>query len=368
MLNLKYVIAGAVVAGLGLSAWGDGAHAQFYKGKTINVIIAAGAGGGLTRTAQVFLPALSRNLPGNPKIVIRNIPGARGNNTFARSSKNDGLNLFWGPQIFGNVITNAPGTLYDPAKFEVIGTGNSTFVSLIRADVGSGIKKDTDIKKANNIAVGGIRPGGLLDMLSRLSMDSLGIKYKYVTGYRNQPKMKQAIMSGEIQALTTGHPGYRVFYQNDLLKKGSHTALFYHSPLSVKTGEPLRTNRYPGIRHYIEVYKDVTGKEPSGAEWEAYKWLSTYELWPYWIVAPEGTPKNLVAALRKAHAAVPNDSTFRQQWGKAFVDFPNFITGSEADEIVKNFKNISPGALAVIKRAVTPGKGYKPRAKKKGKR
>lgn len=354
MSYLKSVITGAAVVGLGLGVWSDTAQAQFYKGKTINVIIAAGAGGGLTRTARVFLAGLSRVLPGNPKIVIRNIPGAKGNNTFARTSKNDGLNLFWGPQVFGNVVTNAPGTLYDPAKFEVIGTGNSAFVSIIRSD--TGVKKDTDLANIKSVTLGGIRPGGLLDMLSRLSMDSLGINYRYVTGYRNQPKMKAAIMSGEIQALTTGHPGYRAFYQNDLLEKGFATALFYHSPLDVKTGEPMRLKRYPKeLRHYIDVYKDVTGKAPSGPGWEAYKWLATYELWPYWIVAPEGTPKNLVAELRKGYRAVDSDPEFRKQWAKQFIDFPKWAVGEEAQQLVNNFKNISPAALAIVKRAVTPG-------------
>ena len=66
----------------------------------------------------------------------------------------------------------------------------------------------------------------------------------------------------------------------------------------VETGEPLRVNRYPkSLRHYTQVYKDVTGKSPSGPGWEAYKWLATYELWPYWVVAPEGTPKERLAEL-----------------------------------------------------------------------
>src|SRR5689334_7389861 len=49
---------------------------DFYKGKTINWILSAGAGGGYSSYAHVFAPYLSAHIPGKPNIVVQNMPGA----------------------------------------------------------------------------------------------------------------------------------------------------------------------------------------------------------------------------------------------------------------------------------------------------
>src|SRR5262245_31820395 len=51
---------------------------DFYKGKTINWILSAGAGGGYSSYAHVFAPYLSAHIPGRPNIVVQNMPGAGG--------------------------------------------------------------------------------------------------------------------------------------------------------------------------------------------------------------------------------------------------------------------------------------------------
>src|SRR5262249_31486769 len=51
---------------------------DFYKGKTINWILSAGAGGGYSSYAHVFAPYLSAHIPGKPNIVVQNMPGAGG--------------------------------------------------------------------------------------------------------------------------------------------------------------------------------------------------------------------------------------------------------------------------------------------------
>ena len=61
--------------------------------------------------------------------------------------------------------------------------------------------------------------GGNLGLFSRMPFAMLGIKNRFVVGYKNQPKLKAAMLQNEIQALTTGNPGYFAFYVNDTLKK-----------------------------------------------------------------------------------------------------------------------------------------------------
>lgn len=359
MISGKVLIRSTILAAAAATVWALPAQAQFYSGKTIDVIVPAGAGGGLTRSARTFTNYMKNHIAGKPNMVIRNIPGGtKGHNFLAEKAKPDGMTIMWGPLQFASVISGAPGVRYDPGKFEVIGTGNSSFVSIIRTDTPPTIKAIGDLTKTKNVVTGGIGPGRLLDMLSLLAFDALGVTYRHVTGFRGQPKMNAAIRSKEIQALTTGHPGYHAFYRDTILKDGTAMPLFYHSPFDPKTGEPIRLpGRYPAnIKHFVDAYKDIKGGSPSGAAWEAYKWLASYETWPYFMVAPEGTPKAAIDALRAAHAAVPNDAGFKSDWTKQFRDLPIFRTGETAAVVLDTHKKISPAALAFLKKTLAPGK------------
>jgi hypothetical protein len=364
----KLMIGIAAVAGFVLAPWAGGVQAQFYKDRTINVIIGAGAGGGLTRTARVFTKIMPKYIPGNPTIVIRNIPGgSKALNFIAGKAKPDGMTIQWGPLQLANFVAKAPGVRFDPTKFHAIGTGQSSFVTIIRADTPPGLKTAPDLVKTKRFNYGGIAPGRLLDMLGRLSFDALGVSYNYTPGYRNQPKMNHAIRAKEIAALTTGHPGYHAFYKNTILKDRTAIATYYHSPFDAKTGKALRLpGRYPdNIKHFIDYYKEVRGKAPSGPVWEAYKWLATFETWPYWVTAPAGTPKAAVAALRKAYAAVPKDAGFLAAWKKQFRDVPVFRVGDDAQAIIMASLKISPAAMGFLRKVLVPTKGGKKGKKRK---
>ena len=212
--------------------------------------------------------------------------------------------------------------------------------------------------KADRFAYGGIGPGRLLDMLGRLAFNALGVEYNYITGYRNQPKMNQAIRAKEISGLTTGHPGYHAFYRDTILKDGSAIAVFYHAPFDVVTGDPIQMEgRYPAsMNNYLDYYKEVRGKAPSGPVWEAYKWLATFETWPYWLVAPAGTPAEAMADLRQAYKATLTDPGFLAQWKKQFRDVPVFRVGEDAKKIVLASKTISPDALKFLREVLVPTK------------
>src|SRR5262249_30264249 len=72
----------ALAAAAGLLGLSNSASADpiedFYKGRTINWILSAGAGGGYSSYAHVFAPHLSAHIPGKPNIVVQNMPGAGG--------------------------------------------------------------------------------------------------------------------------------------------------------------------------------------------------------------------------------------------------------------------------------------------------
>ena len=326
------------------------AQAGFYEGKDLNVIINAGAGGGLTRTARLFMATMKKYLHAN--VVIKNVPGGggvKGLNFLAEKAKPDGLTVLWGPANQAAKLLDLPGTRYDPKKLVIIGAGANSYVTIVRAD--AGIKDPADLLKVKRLTVGGRSTTDGLGMFARLPLDVLGVGYRYVPGYNSQPKMNAAIRAREIQALTTGHPGYIAFYKDTILKSGDAVAVYYHSPMG-PTGEPQRLPHYPAdLMHFVDFYRGAHGgKDPSGPMWEAYKWFATYQTRPLGLYAPHGTPSDRVSELRTAFAKTIIDKEFVAAYEKRLKAAPNFVVGKDAEYLLTDYDVISPQAREGLKK------------------
>jgi hypothetical protein len=162
--------------------------------------------------------------------------------------------------------------------------------------------------------------------------------------------------------LVTGQAGYAVFYENTILKTGEGMALFYHSPID-QAGNPQRMSIYPPkVKNFVDFYRETHGgKKPSGPMWEAYRWISTYNTFPFGMFAPKGTDPAKVAELRKAFKKTTIDPEFKKAFYKQFKYDPTWFVGTEADWLKTNYLKISPEGLAGLKKLTK-------RKKKKGKK
>src|SRR3954471_17943220 len=96
-----------------------------FKGKQISMVVSSAVGGGTDATARLIAPFFERYLPGNPVIVIRNMPGAGGVtalNFVVQQTKPDGLTLIGGANAQLSPVTYKKSNgLYDPRNFRYIG-------------------------------------------------------------------------------------------------------------------------------------------------------------------------------------------------------------------------------------------------------
>ena len=102
---------------LGLTISGIPAGAQDFSGKTIELIVPAGAGGGLSRQAQRFSKTFSDHIPGKPSIKVRNIVGGggqKGINFVFNRAKKDGTQMLWGPMNFPGLLFGLKGVQVRP--------------------------------------------------------------------------------------------------------------------------------------------------------------------------------------------------------------------------------------------------------------
>ena len=141
------------------------AHAQdFYQGKTLRVIVSTGPGGGYDAYGRLLSRYMSKYLPGNPNIIVQNMPGASGMaaaNHLYNVAAPDGLTIgsFQRQIAFAPLLSN-PAARYDAQKFNWLGTSssfqNDASFLIVRKQLG--IRTVDDIRKLNRplqLGVGG---------------------------------------------------------------------------------------------------------------------------------------------------------------------------------------------------------------------
>lgn len=182
--------------------------ADFYKDKTLTVVVPVSPGGTFHLYAQIVEQHLPRFIPGNPTAVLQNRPGAGGvtaNAFMMHAAPKDGTML----------AEINPGTMslpllrkarYDPRKFEWIG---SVAVRGYCGAVWHTVEADTVEKmKKTEVIMGATGKGSQNFQIPTLMNHLLGTKYKVVSGYKGGGEINLAIESGEVQGRANFYEGF----------------------------------------------------------------------------------------------------------------------------------------------------------------
>ncbi len=179
-------------------------HAQtdFYKGKTIKLVIGSSSGGTNDLWARTIARYWGKYIPGNPDIMVQNMPGAAtmiAANYIYGVGKPDGLTLgLVSPALFFNQLGEKKEVNFDWAKFAWIGSPEETSEMLsMRSD--SSFKTLDDIRKAVVAPKCGTTGTGTSGhYFPRLLEEVLGLKFDLVTGYPGASEIDLAIEKGEV--------------------------------------------------------------------------------------------------------------------------------------------------------------------------
>ena len=119
----------------------------FYQGKTLRVIVASAAGGGSDIVARLMMRHLPRHIPGNPTIIVENMPGAGeiiGTNYVYGKAKPDGLTALFATGTPINQLIELPGIEFDVTKMPIIGGSSESVAAFVRTDK-TGVKSARDL-------------------------------------------------------------------------------------------------------------------------------------------------------------------------------------------------------------------------------
>ena len=182
--------------------------ADFYKGRTVTVVVPVSPGGTFHLYAQLVEQHIGKYIPGNPTMILQNRPGAGGvtaNAYMMHAAPKDG-------SMFAEIN---PGTMtlpllrptrYDPRKFEWMG---SVAVRGYCGAVWHTVAADTIEKMKKSVVVlGATGQGSQNFQIPTLMNHLLGTKFKIVSGYKGGGEINLAIESGEVQGRANFYEGF----------------------------------------------------------------------------------------------------------------------------------------------------------------
>jgi tripartite-type tricarboxylate transporter receptor subunit TctC len=174
--------------------------ADFYKGKSIDLFIGYSAGGGYDIYARSLARYMGRHIPGNPRIVPKNMPGAGSlvlANWLYNVAPKDGTAFgIIGRGTGFDPLLGSKKAQFDAARFNWIGSMNDE-VSVCVAWHASGISTLDQVKQ-RELTVGGTGPAADTDQFPKVLNGTIGTKFKVVTGYPGGNDVDLAMERGEV--------------------------------------------------------------------------------------------------------------------------------------------------------------------------
>lgn len=324
------------------------AQAQFYKGKTLNVIINYGAGGNTDIQGRAVLQFMENYIAGKPRVVVRNMPGAGGivgANYLGTAAKRDGMvmGIFTLP-FMGELLAD-PAMKVSMKNFIYIGGIGQQQITHIRKDVKPGIEKPTDILKVTEVfKSAGHAPSSSKDISIMLNLGLLGIKHEHVTGFKSAAPIRRAILQNSIQYSEDSLTGFYSGVHPILVKPGISIPL-WHVGVPTKDG---------GIKHaptvdkdiptFLDIYRAKYGEnaKPKGLAWDAYLTMARSRQVLRVLLLPQGAPKEAVSALREAWEKTTKDEGYLAVYKKQNNSDLVPLIGEDAQDVVTRLVDISP--------------------------
>jgi tripartite-type tricarboxylate transporter receptor subunit TctC len=164
------------------------AQADFYKGKTVTVVVGTRVGGSIGNTSLVVSRHLSKHIPGNPAVILRQMPGGahlNATNHVFNVAEADGLTILGvNPAVAMAQLSKVKQVRFDVQQFQWIGsTGPDGMLFAIRASLP--YKSFKDLQNApEEIVVGTTGPGSNSHDVPMLLKEFAGAKIKLISGFQ----------------------------------------------------------------------------------------------------------------------------------------------------------------------------------------
>jgi len=317
---------------------------DFYKGKTIRIIVGFAAGGGFDVYARTIARHMPKHLPGNPSMIVDNMTGAGSRlaaNYLYKASAPDGLTIgnFIGSLLLQQILGDQ-GIEFDGRKFEWLGAPvmDDTVCALTKA---SGVTNiDQWFASKTPIKLGGEAPGANDSDVPRMLKATLSLPIQLIEGYKGTSNIRLAAETGEVDGGCWTWASIRSTW-----KKGLDSGLV-NVVLQVNA---KKASDIPNVPNAIDYAKTQEAKQLIDAGIHATSAiLRAYAL-------PPGTPKERLNVLRDAFMATMKDKDFAAEITKANLEL-NPLSGVEVENIARKLYQVDSNLAGKLKEILVPKK------------
>jgi tripartite-type tricarboxylate transporter receptor subunit TctC len=316
----------------------NAAVAAFYSGKTIRVIVGLEAGGGFDTTARLLARHMGKYIPGNPTLVVENMPGAGSRvaaNWLYEVGEKDGtvFGVFNENQVLQQAL-GAADIKFDAKRFSWLGsTFSATIVCIARKD--SGFVKIQDLQGTKQFIAGSTGPGSNTGDFPQVLRTALGANIKVVGGYNGTTGISRAVDTGEVNGGCWTWESMSVT-QGQNLKDGVMIPLVQQGDEKIKD--------LPNVPLAEDIATTAVNKA-------LVKAITAPSVISKSFTAPPGIPADRLAALRTAFEKAWNDPTLKEEAAKAKIDIAP-KNGAAVEKIVNELLGYDKTTIDALKAAL----------------
>src|SRR5687767_7948126 len=334
----------ACLAGLGLLPALQSASAQenFYAGKAIRIIVGTGSGGGDDGAARLTARYLGKYIPGNPSFVVENMPGASGikaTNFLYDAAPKDGTVL----ATVNNSMPvyqaiSQPGVRFKAEELNWIGSllQTATTISLWHT---AGVKT-IDEAKRKEVIMGATGAAGTKAAYPQLLNNTIGTKFKIVTGYEGGNTLRLAMERGEVQGDGSARWSSWKSTKPDWVRDNKVIALVQ---IGLKKDDDL-----PNVPLLTELAQNDEQRK-------MFAFISQPIAMQQPFVAPPGVAAERINILRRAFDAMAKDQAFRKEVEQLDLELDP-VTGEEVQKIVQSIVTTPADIVQKVQAATTVNK------------
>ena len=321
------------------------AQSSVYQGKTVVIMAAAKAGDVYDLYPRLLAEFMPKYLPGNPNIIVQNVPGAAGligTNQFYNTAKPDGLTFAATyPALYLEQLVKRPEVKFDWNKFIFIGSPvSSASLMYMRAD--TPFKSMEEIRTASTPPkCGATGVTSTAYYMPKLMEQAFGTKFDIVAGYVSGSDIDLAVERGEVQC--------RAFTINAFFAR--EPFITWRKKNFVRVMYQTGGKADPRLKD-APLFKDLMDKyKTSQPVRDLAKVLLASDEFGRPLVFPPGVPAELVKTMRDAFNKTIADPGFLAEAKRRRLDI-DATPGEELDKLAKEVMTASPDSVERVKKLI----------------
>ncbi|MPZ22392.1 MAG: hypothetical protein GEU28_02375 [Dehalococcoidia bacterium] len=321
----------------------EDAVADFYRGKTITILVGFSAGGGYDLQARLIAEHIGQYIPGNPTVIVENMEGAGSLvawNHMYSAGPTDGTLIGYsaGSQILQQVLGN-PAVEFDAQQVQYLGAHTQdTFVLVVTNTSGvTDIEQILPPDPEEELTLGGTAPGSTSADVPLVLEDVLGANINLITGYDGNAAIALAMESGEIEGFSPGLDSLRSAYAEQFENDWS--------PLVTLTEE--RVSDLGDVPAILEFAPDASAEQVI-----TYGIIRPAQFIRPLVVAAD-VPEDRVLALSRAIEQLAEDETYQTASADAGLQM-NPLTGDQLRAFVEDFFAMPEDVRARLQELLAP--------------